>query len=370
VRQNGTLYAHVVMVRSGLSAFPGDHAFESHDPEDESALWYHFFPDLVYARGTITRHLVPVARNRTMLLGDEASSNVSAAIDTATTETETEVTATASGPNATATTSETPAQWIVNAATGFGLSAMGSPNLFSAAGRYALVAIGAANVPGFIQTVQTAFVSEDGSLDHVIQLSSGPPVTHWKSRLDINLVQDFEMYSMAPNGATPGIFIEYSNRRETLLNRFYKIYMPDEDRRKAAPPRYAPWFEIDEFSLITKYVPFPCAGRCAEAEPMPHNSRHAAPDRSARKVPSAAVHRCIAEGSAAGDSPLRGVEDSVSGVLTRCWGWAVGGGGGIIWPNWSTACTCVRATCLLPPAGEEADGRVVIVAPAARVLRV
>lgn len=328
MRQNGTLYAHVVMVRSGLSAFPGDHAFESHDPEVESALWYHFFPDLVYARGTITRHLVPVARNRTMLLGDEASSNVSAAIDTATTETE--VTATASGPNATATTSETPAQWIVNAATGFGLSAMGSPNLFSAAGRYALVAIGAANVPGFIQTVQTAFGSEDGSLDHVIQLSSGPPVTHWKSRLDINLVQDFEMYSMAPNGATPGIFIEYSNRRETLLNRFYKIYMPDEDRRKAAPPRYAPWFEIDEFSLITKYVPSPCAGRCAEAEPMHHNSRHAAPDRSARKVPSAAVHRCIAEGSAAGDSSLRGVEDSVSGVLTRCWGWAVGGGGGVI----------------------------------------
>ena len=58
MRRNGTLFAHVVMVRAGKSPFPGDHKAQQHNPDDESSAWYHYFPDLVYARGTITRHMV------------------------------------------------------------------------------------------------------------------------------------------------------------------------------------------------------------------------------------------------------------------------------------------------------------------------
>jgi hypothetical protein len=61
------------------------------------------------------------------------------------------------------------------------------------------------------------------SINDVIPMSSGPPVTHWKTRLDINYVQDFELYSMGRNGATPSLFVEFNQHREQLLNRFYRL---------------------------------------------------------------------------------------------------------------------------------------------------
>lgn len=248
MRRNGSMYAHVVVVRGGESPFPGDHNQVSHDPDDDSAMWYHFFPNLIYARGTITRYLVPVARNRTMLLGGQDKDNTTAEDGNSNTAEEVGV-----GGNGTdGGQSETAAQWLVNSATGFGLSAMATPNVITSAGRYAMLGLGAANVPGFVRSVQKAVASDEGSLDDVIQLSSGPPITHWKSRLDINIVQDFELYTMQRNGATPGLFIEFSKRHDTLLNRFYKVYMPGQGEQRAPPPRYAPWVEVDEFSLITK----------------------------------------------------------------------------------------------------------------------
>eukprot|EP00038_Savillea_parva_P010335 m.189607 g.189607 ORF g.189607 m.189607 type:complete len:752 (-) comp17772_c0_seq1:108-2363(-) len=268
VRRNGSLYAHVIMVRSGMSPYAGNHSKLYHNPQDDvSQTWYHFYPDLVYAQGTITRHLVPVARNRSMLLGADSNDN-KASNDNKDNSTTTNDTAPPIAPahesesNTTRTadpggSSETAAQWLVNTATGFGLSAMAPANAMTAAGRYALVAVGMANVPDFVTSVLDAFGSDKGSLDDVIKLSSGPPVTHWKRRLDITLVQDFELYSMGSNGNMPGIFIEFSKHHKHLLNRFYKAFVPPESDDEDGEERqiqYAPWLEVDEFSLVTKYL--------------------------------------------------------------------------------------------------------------------
>eukprot|EP00729_Bicosta_minor_P019774 gene19774-25388_t len=70
VRQNGTLFAHIYLVRSGLSPNPKDHRKRKY-PRDQA--WYHSTPDLVVTSTALTRHMSPIARNASSLLTSDNS---------------------------------------------------------------------------------------------------------------------------------------------------------------------------------------------------------------------------------------------------------------------------------------------------------
>jgi hypothetical protein len=78
IRTNGTLYSHVIIVKAGLSPEPSKHEVaqdqrqEAWRRRDLPAVKYR---DLLYASAPMTRHMVPMRRNRTNLLKDMVSKN-------------------------------------------------------------------------------------------------------------------------------------------------------------------------------------------------------------------------------------------------------------------------------------------------------
>jgi len=64
VRKNGSLYAHVYLVRSGKSPNPSKHDQAGRAP-------YHSYPDLVVTSVPLTKYMKKIARNRTSLLGGD-----------------------------------------------------------------------------------------------------------------------------------------------------------------------------------------------------------------------------------------------------------------------------------------------------------
>jgi hypothetical protein len=244
VRNNGTLYAHVFMVRAGGDPSPAAHKKVGPlHPNYESHEMHQSYRDLVYLKGAMTRHQSPVSRNRTMLLGGEMEVDEDG-------EPVGDVDAANAASNGTATGGDVSnLQKLAYYTIGFGASSTLPISMLTASGRWVIVSMAATLAPGLQAELQDALLSEDGSVQDLIKISNDPPVTHWKGKIQLQVVQDFSAYSLSEHGWPPGLFVTWSEKFGQLINRFYKLHPVGRGQQM----KYMPEVSIDEWSMLTKY---------------------------------------------------------------------------------------------------------------------
>ena len=80
-----------------------------------------------------------------------------------------------------------------------------------------------------------------------VQKPTEPPITHWKGKLDVQMSIDTVTYGL-DNGGLPALFLEYDERRKTIVHRFHALFQNETGYA------YAPRVECNEMSLLERHL--------------------------------------------------------------------------------------------------------------------
>jgi hypothetical protein len=266
VRQNGSLFAHIITVRSGLSPEPTAHTRlkdtrEKWRKERSRAVKYE---DLLYTMAPLTRHLVPIRKERTNLVSgvvsesaDSNSTSPAAALQKGAMR--------LSLPLGHSVVVH-PASSMKWTALFFAAAGVGRPSVKAAVARYALATLLAPYLYSLHsrQTAEAAAIKreEAQALQKLLAAEpQSPPVTHWKPRLTVRLTQD--EYQYPADDLPPKLFntILFSGLQTGMHVTPHRYAVWGGDMWAATPDnaagagglRYAPELYVEDNTMLYEY---------------------------------------------------------------------------------------------------------------------
>jgi len=245
VRNNGTLYAHVFMVRTGLDPNPAKHKRRRDKREPQRQAWsenveYH---DLLHAQTTLTRIMPPIARKRSNLLSEAINGSGTAAAGVL-------VVPLPLGHSIVIY----PSGAICWCTAVFAVSGLLPPSLICAMLRHAALSMG---VPYLIfkhlENARLAKSAEDLEAARLLGSSPRPPVTHWKPSIAIRVVTDSGLYPA--NEPPPVLYEEFESTTKSTPKR-YAVWGGDMfDAAQGAKLEYKPPFYVDDaMTMVSDYL--------------------------------------------------------------------------------------------------------------------
>jgi len=231
VRNNGTLYAHFVIVRHGMDPDPGHHPRVSADFRSSTKTGVWPYEDLVMATSPLTRHMKPISRNSSMLLAGEG---VGAGAE------ETGWLAWLEGKNA--------GQVVCGMALCFALLGVQPPSKVIATVRGGVAVVAAiVCVLALYHAREVSLLKKASRLaaDALAGDASTAAVTHWKPRMRLRFVTDSNLY---PDHQIPMSHIGWHEGAKNMQPRHYSVHT------SGSSVRYAPEVYVDDFALQMKHL--------------------------------------------------------------------------------------------------------------------